>query len=1335
MPEGFLRAQESFPGLDRTSVASPDAGAIVRSASIPVSYYTGIPSVSIPLWELTGRTMKIAISLQYHASGIKVEEMAGWTGLGWSLNAGGVISRTVRGIADDHQLGYLSTGANYLPDIEDNPDEFGSWNPPGETSQEQYQYLEYIVNNDRDAEPDIFSFSFNGRTGKFFFDPNGKIVMQSMEKLKIEYERSADNKIISWKITDEEGRIYTFGTEACIERTTNIYPFPRGEEYVSSWFLLSVESANREDSFYFSYSDYSKNVRYSMPQTKISNLPYSGDDLHNYSEQHIEGKYLSKVISPRETVEFEKEDVYSYVNGAVSCLRRINIYDNYTRSLQKLFRLDYSWFPSVNCGTANDYLPPCRRLRLDKIYDIAPGTSDPRPPTMLFYNNTPLPPRGSFARDHWGFYNGADNEHMISSVLMKNTHSATAINPYIDSYGAACFEDLSRINLNIQYIEEASWEYEGADREPHEGFMKAGLLERIVYPTGSSTNFVFEPHDFGYFSMPEPVVRHSVAAFDGFEKQIIRVHDPQQIQIIPLFYIEQGSNKDNLGMDPDPGSFVYIAYKGPLDRDSLLFFKESKTGDIDTVFSYDYETNIEDGVEWESFHKLWLAKAGEYELGAYAAHPDDYIVMLTDLREGSPDDNVQKIFSKEYEQLGFKAGEEYFPDDISGYCSEDFVLTEMDNPLVKLNFFFRSKLHPNRISTVGLEEPLTYVKLSETGGRTPEVIYHMSYYGDDLIRWNEDRLEYEYSGKIRLELPPGSYRLEFIPRIESEYGYINALVRKVSRILPYARAGGLRIAQIVEMDNASDTLGVTDFNYRLKDDDLQRSSGILMNWPVYFELPRDIFYMGSDFDPISNPPIRMFSMGKADPARSSGTHITYSQLTVSRRGTGKTVYRFTSGLDFPDISSNLFPYPPAISYDWKRGQLKEKLYYSENNVLQKKEEYSYNPLKGSANRSYIPALRVVKRIPGANYTYAFDRYYIPAGWNYMQKSEEIGYAINGENPLHIVKEYVYDSVHLQLKKTISRDSDSSRIETINTYPSELAAAGDPAINALMQKHMPGVPLITESFRGNERIKGSKINYDFYKGSLLLPSSIEILEGNEYRKRIFYDSYDSHGNILQYHRKGGVFNSINWDPLQLYPVAKTENSEYHPDIADYPPGSFITRYRYHPFWGVITETGPDNVSMHYVYNSYGDLEIIANDDGNILKEYHYHYKQYSGDTARAGEPIDFSLSKAVSSEDQIMKKGEQYPVLVLLSVDADVQEGDIITITAELDYALPPFNYSWEMKTLTSSDWILLKEIPDSPYRTSVLKQQAGKDDFYIRCRVKNGKFSLSELIFIHVNKK
>ncbi|OJJ15560.1 hypothetical protein BKI52_37380 [marine bacterium AO1-C] len=76
---------------------SPNAASLEKFADIPVSLYTGIPNISVPVATLQSRSLSVPVSLSYHYTGLKPNETPSWVGLGWSLNAGGVITRTVRG--------------------------------------------------------------------------------------------------------------------------------------------------------------------------------------------------------------------------------------------------------------------------------------------------------------------------------------------------------------------------------------------------------------------------------------------------------------------------------------------------------------------------------------------------------------------------------------------------------------------------------------------------------------------------------------------------------------------------------------------------------------------------------------------------------------------------------------------------------------------------------------------------------------------------------------------------------------------------------------------------------------------------------------------------------------------------------------------------------------------------------------------------------------------------------------------------------------------------------------------------------------------------------------
>ncbi|WP_337043902.1 hypothetical protein [Emticicia sp. 17c] len=105
--------------MPNTSNVSPTAASLSKYADTPVSLHTGIANISIPFYQINVRDASVAVGLGYHSGGIKVDEEAGIVGLGWSLQAGGVISRTIYGSDDYSQhpelVQYFNQGSFPLP--------------------------------------------------------------------------------------------------------------------------------------------------------------------------------------------------------------------------------------------------------------------------------------------------------------------------------------------------------------------------------------------------------------------------------------------------------------------------------------------------------------------------------------------------------------------------------------------------------------------------------------------------------------------------------------------------------------------------------------------------------------------------------------------------------------------------------------------------------------------------------------------------------------------------------------------------------------------------------------------------------------------------------------------------------------------------------------------------------------------------------------------------------------------------------------------------------------------------------------------------------------------
>lgn len=183
---------------------APEAAALKEYVDIPISEYTGTAGVSIPLYTIQSKEVSIPISLSYHSAGNRVSEEASWVGLGWSLNAGGVISREIKDKDDfgfEHEVtqvplpGYYTNFDNQIDKLPGDPltqDPFSMVSfdpiPWGQIGLENFtiwvshllSYDEYLGNDGNiynptdlcdfreiDAEPDLFTFNFMGYSGKF----------------------------------------------------------------------------------------------------------------------------------------------------------------------------------------------------------------------------------------------------------------------------------------------------------------------------------------------------------------------------------------------------------------------------------------------------------------------------------------------------------------------------------------------------------------------------------------------------------------------------------------------------------------------------------------------------------------------------------------------------------------------------------------------------------------------------------------------------------------------------------------------------------------------------------------------------------------------------------------------------------------------------------------------------------------------------------------------------------------------------------------------------------------------------------------------------------------
>jgi hypothetical protein len=220
--------------LQKIIPQTPQAAAFNRYGEYPVSPATGIPQIDIPLYEIKANDISIPVSVSYHASGIKVEDVATPVGLGWTLNFGGVITRSVYGLVDkpnytnntikssDH-VADLMTKIQYSCDLH--------WKP----------WASYTTLDD--TQSDRYIYNFNGKTGVFRYNSmNNEIVTVPYAPLII--ETTSDG----FKIKDTDGLIYYFEAKESSGPSHSIY--------ISAWYITKVESQITGSVVNFKYIDF-----------------------------------------------------------------------------------------------------------------------------------------------------------------------------------------------------------------------------------------------------------------------------------------------------------------------------------------------------------------------------------------------------------------------------------------------------------------------------------------------------------------------------------------------------------------------------------------------------------------------------------------------------------------------------------------------------------------------------------------------------------------------------------------------------------------------------------------------------------------------------------------------------------------------------------------------------------------------------------------------------------------------------------------------------------------------------------------------------------------------
>lgn len=485
-----------------TNVQTPNVANLGVYGEIPVSPYTGTPEVSIPLYELNLKGLSFPITLSHHSGSIKPEQHVGWVGLGWTLNAGGVIYRTINGNIDE--LSTTSTDPYFYKQ--------GYYFKHSLLDTDKWNNKEYLLemakedqSSHKDRAPDEFSFNFLGISGKFYLSEKGKWVVQSNRPIKVEFngkinaypevQLSTTNDQIptfsGFTLIDEKGNRFLFGYERqSIEYAKPFFDQGKTAWTATSWYLTHVYLASGESvKLEYRRGPYINQLIYNysavMLQSKEAPWGKGGQELVRTPEWSegifgalIAPLYLRSITTANEAIRFGLSvakdlqtptdvykayfDVHKNWKEFATCLATMGVTSAKQHpicfGLLKWMKLDSLTITSHDKSTHMGYKflyeeNRQSRLLLRTLKAIGKRTKDVELSYHFDYNRPEeLPAYYSQKTDHWGYYNG---------------------------------RAFLGIALNYHIIKEANPAY-----------ATIGQLTRITYPTGGYTRFVFEPHTY-----------------------------------------------------------------------------------------------------------------------------------------------------------------------------------------------------------------------------------------------------------------------------------------------------------------------------------------------------------------------------------------------------------------------------------------------------------------------------------------------------------------------------------------------------------------------------------------------------------------------------------------------------------------------------------------------------------------------------------------------------------------------------------------------------------------------------------------------------------------------
>ncbi len=322
------------------NVPSPEIAGLGEYGKVPVSLYTGIPDISVPLYELKTGNFTLPLSASYHLASVKPNAQPGCLGLGWTLQAGGYITRTVHGLYDEkcESNGYASGYYAHAAKLQ---------NMNNEQFAEATKHIQGQSGDFYELSADEFSFSFCGYSGNFYYKGNGQWHVVSEQDIKVEFNpangegfinaaqldsriplsgwnaRERNNRFFNkFTLVTPDGCRYEFGGLQATEYSAPYYARKNGELIPTSWKLVKITTTDKRIvEFGYDTSQVMCDLKYVPQCKKVTGIPCTPQNPQigqaGMTGYLIFPATLKTIKTPDETLEFNYYDDYGYSESFV----------------------------------------------------------------------------------------------------------------------------------------------------------------------------------------------------------------------------------------------------------------------------------------------------------------------------------------------------------------------------------------------------------------------------------------------------------------------------------------------------------------------------------------------------------------------------------------------------------------------------------------------------------------------------------------------------------------------------------------------------------------------------------------------------------------------------------------------------------------------------------------------------------------------------------------------------------------------------------------------------------------------------------------------------------